>query len=222
MNSAAALDKFKSIYQSVSDQLQYAQQIVGFMDFDPEHLGPNTKADEQNPEMRTFEDVAKELTDKIGRNVETMSSVRQFNQGEGGPTLAREKSPLRDSRKSNKSHLNIPADGTPKVNLVPPRTGSGSRKMSIIGQQSSFIKFNSVVVSHGSGHLSLEECLHSFPRELMQVMLGILCHAFTDANLPLPDTFSSLMQMLYSGTQRNVINDIEDRFFQVSKLQFQQ
>lgn len=36
MNSSSALQRFHSVYQSVSDQLTYVQQIVGFMDFDQE------------------------------------------------------------------------------------------------------------------------------------------------------------------------------------------
>lgn len=34
MNSSSALQRFHSVYQAVSDQLTYVQQIVGFMDFD--------------------------------------------------------------------------------------------------------------------------------------------------------------------------------------------
>ena len=36
MNSSSALQRFHAVYQAVSDQLTYVQQIIGFMDFDQE------------------------------------------------------------------------------------------------------------------------------------------------------------------------------------------
>jgi len=38
MNSGSALLRFQGIYQAVSDQMRYIQQIVGFMDVDQEGL----------------------------------------------------------------------------------------------------------------------------------------------------------------------------------------
>ena len=38
MNSGAALERFKGIYSSVSESMNYIYQIVGFMDFDSEYV----------------------------------------------------------------------------------------------------------------------------------------------------------------------------------------
>lgn len=72
MNSASALQRFKSVYQSVSDQLNYAQQIVGFMDFDQDVVGHGKKGGDESAGHQTFDDVAKEMTSKLARKAETM------------------------------------------------------------------------------------------------------------------------------------------------------
>ena len=62
----SALHRFRSVYQQVSDQLHYIQQIVGFMEFDQEGLPGGQKAHiDPGVQPQTFEDVARDIQEKI-------------------------------------------------------------------------------------------------------------------------------------------------------------
>ena len=67
MNSSSALQRFKGVYQAVSDQLAYVEQIVGFMDFDQEGAPGGTARSGALPGQQppSFEEVAKEINDKF-------------------------------------------------------------------------------------------------------------------------------------------------------------
>ena len=61
MNSGSALLRFQGIYQSVSDQMRYIQQIVGFMDVDQEGL----QAGVIDAVALTQDDIGREISQKI-------------------------------------------------------------------------------------------------------------------------------------------------------------
>ena len=61
MNSGSALLRFQGIYQAVSDQMRYIQQIVGFMDVDQEGL----QAGVIEAVPQTFDDIAREMNQKF-------------------------------------------------------------------------------------------------------------------------------------------------------------
>ena len=68
MNSSSALSRFKGVYQAVSDQLAYVEQIVGFMDFDQEGApggGAQIGALAGGAQPPSFEEVAKEINSKF-------------------------------------------------------------------------------------------------------------------------------------------------------------
>jgi len=75
MNSSSALQRFRSVYQAVSDQLTYVQQIVGFMDFDQEGVPGDSRvvgnAGGQQPQ--SYDDVVKEINERFqpGRRPES-------------------------------------------------------------------------------------------------------------------------------------------------------
>ena len=77
MNSSSALQRFRGVYQAVSDQLTYVQQIVGFMDFDQEGVpgesrgGGAASGGGQHPQ--SYDDVVKEINEKFqpGRRPES-------------------------------------------------------------------------------------------------------------------------------------------------------
>lgn len=58
------LSRFKSVYQSVSDQMSYVRQIVGFMDFDQEAV---TASNVGTGSAVSYEEVVKELNDNVRR-----------------------------------------------------------------------------------------------------------------------------------------------------------
>jgi len=68
MNSSSALSRFKGVYQAVSDQLAYVEQIVGFMDFDQEGApggGAQIGTLASGAQPPSFEEVAKEINSKF-------------------------------------------------------------------------------------------------------------------------------------------------------------
>ena len=67
MNSSSALQRFHSVYQAVSDQLTYVQQIVGFMDFDQEGApgGGSSGLLPGGQPPQSFEEIAKEISENI-------------------------------------------------------------------------------------------------------------------------------------------------------------
>ena len=75
MNSSSALQRFRGVYQAVSDQLTYVQQIVGFMDFDQEGVPGDSRVAPagggQHPQ--SYDDVVKEINEKFqpGRRPES-------------------------------------------------------------------------------------------------------------------------------------------------------
>ena len=75
MNSSSALQRFRSVYQAVSDQLTYVQQIVGFMDFDQEGVpGDNKGAVHPGGHPpQSYDDVVKEISERFqpGRRPES-------------------------------------------------------------------------------------------------------------------------------------------------------
>jgi hypothetical protein len=73
INSQNALQRFKTMFSGVSQQLEYIKQIVQFMDFDNEAINQGLSGEDQG---QTLEDVAKEMNMKLNKSETNLKDIQ--------------------------------------------------------------------------------------------------------------------------------------------------
>jgi len=68
--------------------------------------------------------------------------------------------------------------------------------------------------------LTIEECFNSHPYELLFTLLDMTNQNFTEAKIQESESLQTLLEMTSGQIDRNVVNEIMDKFFLQNKTQF--
>lgn len=246
MNSGSALQRFKSVYQVVSDQLSYIQQIVGFMDFDQQTAPGGSGI---MPTNQTFDEIAREITERLHPGSEPHQQPPQSEGLVAGSPLAdaargippyrsdQTQSPVEEVAVAHQhAHGELAQASPPGVSpgiRSPPFAGTGAPFLPGVQRRETFPRLRGSPPKQPSLGgtnagtpqqvlLSLEECLNSHPLELMYALLELTDDLYKDAKMQQSEHLTRLMELTQGHVDRVVVNEIVDKYLIQSKVQFQQ
>ena len=70
--------------------------------------------------------------------------------------------------------------------------------------------------------LSLDECISSYPRELLASLLEALAASFSEAKMYESEHLTKIAELLNGHVDRRVVDEITDRYLMQQRVQFSQ